>query len=163
MTLGHYKSNLARQVRGSPVSLLNGILIPLKSNVEETEEDNEFIWWVHQTRRLSSMMTQRDSNCATDVHYEHKLRYEHAKLKDKCKLRSRAMCYAPVSQHESAGATSVATSSRQGLDVSSSVPITNGGKRQRSQADPGSDVYNSQRLTGNLAAGVSQTSMNDTT
>ena len=61
------------------------------------EEHNEFIWWMHQSRRLSSMMAIQDSASVEDVCQKRKLCYEYAKLKAKGKLLLRPVRYVPVS------------------------------------------------------------------
>ena len=61
------------------------------------------------------MMALRDSVKVEDVRLKRKLLYAYAKLKAIRNLRSRPVRYAPVSQHESTEATSVATISRQDL------------------------------------------------
>ena len=108
-------------------------------------------------------MALRDSVSVADVRLERKTCYEYAKLKSKCKLRSRPVQYVPVSQLKSAEATSVSTRSRQYLSVRSSIPTNIGSKRQGSKPDPGRDVHKLQRRTGNLAERVSRTPMSSTT
>ena len=73
----------------------------------KTEEDNEFIRWVHRARHPSRVLALRDSASVTNVRLESKLRYEYANRKSQGRLRSRPVRYAPVSQHESDEATSV--------------------------------------------------------
>ena len=49
MILGQYKTRLAEQERGAPIFALNDVPILLEPNKLETEEDNEFVWWVPNT------------------------------------------------------------------------------------------------------------------
>ena len=77
MTLGQYKARLARQARSAPAPPLNGAPEP---NEVETEDNNEFIRWVHRERHLSSMLTLRNIAKVSDVRLERKLRCEYAKL-----------------------------------------------------------------------------------
>ena len=63
----------------------------------------------------------------------------------------------------SASATIVATILRRGAEESSSDYTIIGGKRQKSQDDPESDVRQCQRRTGSSAGGVSPTPTNYTT
>ena len=148
-----YKARLAKQARGAPVPTLKGIPILLFANETESEEDNDFIHWVHRVRRLSSMWALRASASAADVRLERKLRYEYAKLKARGQVRSTRSRYA---QHLSASATPVAASPHQDLDVDSSVPTITGGKRSGSQVDPDRGVRKCQPRTGNPADEVSQ-------
>ena len=108
-------------------------------------------------------MTIRASANAADFCLERKLRLEYAKLKAKGKLRSQIVRYAPVMQHESAAATSVATSSRRYLHVSSSIPSTIGGKRSGSPTDPERDVRKRQRRMASPAEEAPHTPMSSTT
>ena len=157
MSVNRYRTRLERQARGAPVAAINGVPILIAQGENDCEEDNEFIRWVHRARRLSSMMALRASANAADVRLERKLRFEYAKLKAKGRLRSQTVRYAPLQQHESAAATSVATNSRRDLHVSSSIPATIGGKRQGSPADPERDVQKRQRRRGSPAEEAPQT------
>ena len=62
--------------------------------------------------------------------------------------------YAPVSQHTSALAAFVATSSRQAVDVILFMRTIIGGKRQGSQADLNRGIQKRQRRMDKLAEGV---------
>ena len=88
---------------------------------------------------------------AADVRLDRKLRYAYAKLKAKGRLRSQTVQYAPASQDEIAEATSVATSSRRDLYVSSPTPATTGGKRSGSPTDSERDAHKRQRHMGSPA------------
>ena len=80
MNLGQYKARLARQAQSAPSPLLNGVPILLEPNEVKTEDNNEFIRWVHRERHLSSMLTLRNSAKVLDARLERKLRCEYAKL-----------------------------------------------------------------------------------
>ena len=86
---------------------------------------------------------------AADVWLERKLRFEYAKLKAKGELRLQTVRYPSVLQHQSAEATSVATSSRQDVHMSSSTPATIGGERPGLHSDPERDVRKRQRRLSN--------------
>ena len=62
--------------------------------------------------------------------------------------------YAPVSQHTSALAAFVATSSRQAVDVILFMPTVIGGKRQGSQADSDRGIQKRQWRRDKPAEGV---------
>ena len=157
MSVNRYRLRLERQARGAPVAAINAIPILLAPGEDECKEDNESIRDVHRAR-LSIIMPLRASANAADARLERKLRFNNAKLKAKGKLQSQTVRYAPVMQHESAAATSLATSSRRDLHVSSSIPASIGGKRQWSQADPERDVRKRQRRMGSPAEEALHTS-----
>ena len=69
------------------------------------EEDNDFIRWVHRTRRLSSMYALRASVSVTDVRLERKLRYDYDKLKSRGRLRNSTRYASATTVAASAGQT----------------------------------------------------------
>ena len=74
---------------GAPVPPIKGVPILLSAGETKDEEDNEFIRWVHRTRRLSSMYALRVSVSVADVRLRRKLRYDYTKLKARGQLRNR--------------------------------------------------------------------------
>ena len=62
------------QARGAPVPPIKGVPILLSAGETKEEEDNEFIRWMHRTRRLSSMYAMRASVSVADVRLERELR-----------------------------------------------------------------------------------------
>ena len=100
-----------------------------------------------------------------DVRLEHRLRYEFAKLKAKCQLRSpyRNQYAKPV-----AGQTTTVSTVQTavGLSVLTSEPYTPtpiGGKRVGVQTDAQRDAQKHQLRKGNLVEGVPQTPMSSQT
>ena len=55
------------QARDAPVPPIKGIPILLFAGETKDEEDNDFIHWVHLTRRLSSVYALRASANVADV------------------------------------------------------------------------------------------------
>uniref|UniRef100_M4BM89 Uncharacterized protein n=1 Tax=Hyaloperonospora arabidopsidis (strain Emoy2) TaxID=559515 RepID=M4BM89_HYAAE len=118
------------------------------------EEDNEFIRWVHRTRRLSSMYALRASVSVADVRIERKLRYDYSKLKSRGQLRNR-MRYA--------SATTVAVGAGHTVTNNPPIDTTSGGKRPRSQDDPDHDAQKHPRRMGSLTEGESHIPMSSST
>uniref|UniRef100_M4BBE9 Uncharacterized protein n=1 Tax=Hyaloperonospora arabidopsidis (strain Emoy2) TaxID=559515 RepID=M4BBE9_HYAAE len=143
-TQSQYKARLELQARGAPVPPIKGVPILLFAGETKDEEDNEFIRWVHRTRRLSSMYALRASVSVADVRLERKLRYDYAKLKARGQLRNRTRY---------ASATTVAAGVGQTVTNNPPIDTTSGGKRPRSQDDPGHDVQKHPRRMGSLAEG----------
>ena len=88
-TQSQYKARLELQTCGAPIPPIKGVPILLSAGKTKDEEDNEFIRWVHLTRRLSSMYALRASVSVADVRLKRKLQYDYAKLKARGQLRNR--------------------------------------------------------------------------
>ena len=88
---------------------------------------------MHRTRRLSSKYALRAIANVADVRLERKLRYDYAKLKARGQLRNRTRY---------ASATMVAAGAGQTVTNNPPIDTTSGGKRPRSQDDPGHDAEN---------------------
>uniref|UniRef100_M4BAS7 Uncharacterized protein n=1 Tax=Hyaloperonospora arabidopsidis (strain Emoy2) TaxID=559515 RepID=M4BAS7_HYAAE len=58
-TQSQYKARIEMQARGAPLPPIKGVPILLSAGETTDEEDNDFIRWVHRTRRLSSMYALR--------------------------------------------------------------------------------------------------------
>uniref|UniRef100_M4BFD3 Uncharacterized protein n=1 Tax=Hyaloperonospora arabidopsidis (strain Emoy2) TaxID=559515 RepID=M4BFD3_HYAAE len=153
-TQSQYKARLELQARGAPVPLIKGIPILLFTGETKDEEDDEFIRWVHRTRRLSSMYALRASVSVADMRLERKLQYDYAKIKARGQLRNRTRY---------ASATTVAASAGQTVTNNPPTNTTSGGKRPRSRDDSGHDVQIYPRRMGNLAEGESHTPMSSPT
>ena len=126
----------------------------LSAGESKDEEYNEFIRWVHRTRRLSSMYALRASVSVADVRLERKLRYDYAKLTARGQLRNRTRY---------ASATTVAAGAGQAVTNNPPIDTTSGEKRPRSQDDPGHDAQKHPRRMGSLAEGESQIPMSSPT
>ena len=142
------------QARGAPVPPIKGVPILLFTGETTEEEDNDFIRWVHLTRRLSSRYALRASVSVADVRLERKLRYDYAKLKARDQLRNRTRY---------ASTTTVAASAGQTVTNNPPTDTTSGGKRPQSRDDTGHDVQKHPRRMGNLAEGESHTPMSSPT
>ena len=88
-TQSQYKARLEMQARGAPVPPIKGVPILLFAGETTDEEDNDFVLWVHRTRRLSSTCALRASANVADVRLERKFRYDYAKLTARGQLRNR--------------------------------------------------------------------------
>uniref|UniRef100_M4B2M6 Uncharacterized protein n=1 Tax=Hyaloperonospora arabidopsidis (strain Emoy2) TaxID=559515 RepID=M4B2M6_HYAAE len=153
-TQSQYKARLELQARGAPVPPIKGVPILLSAGETKDEEDNDFIRWVHRTRRLSSMYALRASVSVADVRLERKLRYDYAKLKARGQLRNHARY---------ASATTVAASDGQNVTYNPPIDTTSGGKLPRSRDDTGHDVQKHPRRMNSLAEGESHTTMSSPT
>uniref|UniRef100_M4C2A6 Uncharacterized protein n=1 Tax=Hyaloperonospora arabidopsidis (strain Emoy2) TaxID=559515 RepID=M4C2A6_HYAAE len=153
-TQSQHKARLELQARGAPVPPIKGVPILLSAGETKDEEDNEFIRWVHRTRRLSSMYALRASVSVADVRLERKLRYDYAKLKARGQLNNRTRY---------ASATTVAASAGQTVTNNPLIDTTSGGKRPRSGDDTGHDVQKHPRRMNSLAEGESHTPMSSPT
>ena len=72
LTSRQYKARPVKQGHGVPVPLISSAIILLNVGELDSEEDNEFIRWMHKARRLSSMVTLRASADKADVRLERK-------------------------------------------------------------------------------------------
>ena len=105
------------------------------------------------------MSALRSSASKADVRLERKLRYEFAKLKAKCQIRSlyRTQYAKPVAGQTTTVSTVQTVAGHSVLTIEPYTPTPIGGKRVGVQADPQHDAQKRQRRTGNLAEGVPQT------
>ena len=88
MTPSEYKARLLKQAHGVSVPPIRGVPVLLDVWELASEEDNDFMLWVHRARRLSSVNALRASADKAYVCPEQKFRYAFDKLRTKGQLRA---------------------------------------------------------------------------